>query len=101
MTAAFSLYVYYRIDDGAAAQARTALARHFAALAARGLAGSASRKHGRDERHPGTTTWMERYDAIAPEAIDDAVARVAESARDTGLHAYALDGRHVEVFEHD
>lgn len=91
------VYVYFRSDPSMAGEVRAALERQRARL--RQEAGCPEVRTGlRREAAPRDyLTWLEvyRFDADVPEAWLDAIERCA---RDCGLAALALQGRHREVF---
>jgi hypothetical protein len=91
------LFIYFRAPAREDSAVLERLRRHRERLAALGISLRFWRRI--DASTPGDhTTWMEG--CVAPrQSIADVQARIAASARLTGLESLAQGPRHVEIFE--
>lgn len=85
-------YVYYKVAADAAADLAPQVKLFQQKLAAsHGVAAALKRRPG---EHDGMQTWMEVYTGVAPDfaaALDLAVGQ-------SGIAAFAMGGRHTEIF---
>ena len=95
--AALTVFVYFRDSPDARDRTVAALERHFALVAQRcGVRGHGALRHDRDKPY---LTWLEIYEAVAPDRLDEVLAAIDASALEIGLAGFASEGRHREVFE--
>lgn len=91
------MMVWFRADrarDDACGERLAALARRMT-----DAHGISARWGWRDEAGAGYRTWLETYEPLAAERCDAFVDSLQAAARELGLDALALNGRHVEAFE--
>ncbi|MBX3591054.1 MAG: DUF4936 family protein [Burkholderiaceae bacterium] len=87
--------VWFRADraqDRACAERLSLLGRRMA-----GAQGVEARSGWRDE--PGYRTWLETYEPLGAGGCDAFIGALQAAAKELGLDALAMGGRHVEVFE--
>lgn len=103
-SATLEVYVWYETDPADDARVRAAADRLAQAMVRGGTDPIDERP--RLLRRPGTTlrdgspraTWMEVWPAVPRHALEGWIARLETSARDSGIEALSLGGRHVETF---
>ena len=94
---ALTVFVYFRAAPDARQRTVAALGRQFALLEARcGVRGRGGVRRDRDKPY---LTWLEIYEGVEPDRLDELLEAIDASALESGLVALADEGRHREVFE--